>query len=677
MKRIAMISEHASPLETGGGIDTGGQNIYVRLLSTQLAAQGYAVDVFTRRDSEDQPEVVLWKDRIRVVNVPAGPPSYVRKEEMLPYMDEFAAYMRTFIRDQPEPYDVIHANFWMSGLVAAELKRTEDIPFVITFHALGLVRRMHLGSSDQFPVERLAAEDRIVREADAIVAECPQDRDDLVNLYRADCAKVTIVPCGIDPGLMWPAGKDAARIVLGLPKDERLVLYAGRMVPRKGADNVVRALARTVKTHGVPARLLVVGGDATDPDERVREEYERLMQVAGDEGVADRVTFVAHQAYENMKFYYSAADVFVTTPWYEPFGMTPLEAMACGTPVIGSDIGGVKFTVVDGETGYLVPPKDPDVLAQRLAHLLQHPDLLETFSRNAIERTARYFTWEKVACGILDVYQQAINHRNPAPESEPAELGMVDRAFGELVQTLQESNRALRREMMQAYAEINACLDRGGKLLIAGNGGSAAQAQHMACELVGKFRAPNRPGLPAIALSADTAVVTAWANDAGYDDVFARQVAALGQPRDLLIGLSTSGKSPNLIRAFQMAKQRGLRCIALLGRGGGDVAKLAHVALVVPSDDAPHTQEVHMLLIHTLCDMIEQRKPAMELPAIPALSSSAAAAAPAAATALKPVALVDAKSEAVKVPMEPFGHDGRRSVVATRRGRGLVPQKHG
>lgn len=612
MKRIAMISEHASPLETGGGIDAGGQNVYVRLLSTHLAALGYSVDVFTRRDQPDLPEVVSWLDGVRVVHVAAGPPAYVRKEDLLTHMEEFTASMRCFMRQQSQPYDILHANFWMSGLVAADLKRTEQVPFVVTFHALGLVRRLHLGESDQFPAERLAAEDRIVREADAIIAECPQDLDDLLQLYHADRGRVTVVPCGIDPGLVWPMGKEMARIVLGLPPDDRILLYAGRLVPRKGGDNVIRGLARLQRDHGIDATLVVVGGDGEDPDQRVRAEYERLREVAEAEGVADRVTFLGHQPYESMKFYYSAADVFVTTPWYEPFGMTPVEAMACGTPVVGSAIGGVKYTVRDGETGYLVPPKDPEALARRLAHLLQHPEVMEQFGRRGIERAAKHFTWSKVTERMVAVYEQAIDGYQQQREHQTPALTTFDAGFTTLVTTLQESQRALRKGLMAVFDEMCLCIERGGKLLVAGNGGSAAQAQHMVAELVGRYRLANRPGLPALALNADSVMLTAWANDVGYEDVFARQVAALGQRRDLLVGISTSGRSRNLVSAFHLARQRGLRCVALLGDGGGDLGKLADAAVVVPSSDVPRVQEVHMLLVHLLCDLIEQRRPQVE-----------------------------------------------------------------
>jgi hypothetical protein len=193
-KRVAIISEHASPLAAAGGVDSGGQNIYVAQVARQLARLGYSVDVFTRRDRESLPEVLDWRPGVRVVHVPAGPARYVRKEELLPLMGEFASYVREFAR-QHGSYSVAHANFFMSGLAAMELKSALGVPFAVTFHALGRVRRLHQGEADQFPAERLAIEDEIIARADAIIAECPQDKTDLTTLYRADPDHVSIVPC--------------------------------------------------------------------------------------------------------------------------------------------------------------------------------------------------------------------------------------------------------------------------------------------------------------------------------------------------------------------------------------------------------------------------------------------------------------------------------------------------
>jgi D-inositol-3-phosphate glycosyltransferase len=606
-RRIAIVSEHASPLAQPGGVDSGGQNVYVGQLARHLAAMGYGVDVFTRRDSEWVPEIVEWTNEVRVVHVPAGPPAALPKEALLPFMPAFTAFVQRFARRQRGGYDLVHANFWMSALVAAELKQALGAPFVVTFHALGRVRRLHQGAADGFPDERFAIEDRVVAEADHIIAECPQDEEDLIRLYNADPARISIVPCGFDPAELWPISKAFARVALGLPPDDRVLLQLGRLVPRKGVDTAIRGLARLGRDHGVAARLLIVGGDAEEPDPTLTPELARLQAVAREEGVTDRVTFVGRRGREVLKYYYSAADVFITTPWYEPFGITPVEAMACGTPVVGANVGGIKFTVRDGETGYLVPAGDPAALAERLAHLYTHPKLLAVFRRQAIRRSHDLFTWSRVATAVAALYEDVLAARRPAGAVHAAELAAVDRAFQGAQDGLRESHRLLRGVIAGAADVITACYARQGKVLIAGNGGSAAEAQHLAAELVGRFRHHDRGGLPALALTADSAILTAWSNDVGYEDVFARQVEAYGRPGDVLVGLSTSGRSRNLVRAFECARRLGLRTVALLGGGGGELRGLSDVPVIVPSADTQHVQETHLVLVHLLCGLVEER----------------------------------------------------------------------
>lgn len=409
MRDIALISEHASPLGIFGGVDSGGQNVYVGQIAKHLARMGHRVDVFTRRDSAELPPVMEWAPNVRIIHVPAGPPAYVRKEDLLWYMDEFTGYLQRFFRHHS--YDLVHANFWMSGLVAAELKQALGVPFVITFHALGRVRRAFQGTADEFPDQRFAIEDRLVAEADHIIAECPQDREDLICLYGVDPTRITIIPGGFDPAELYPVGKPLARTVLGYPPDTRLLLQLGRMVPRKGVDNVVRGFARLQLTTEQQPLLLIVGGETSYADALSTPELGRLQMVAQQEGVADRVAFVGRRDRDMLKYYYSAADVFITTPWYEPFGITAVEAMACGTPVVGSAVGGIKFTVRDAETGYLVPPNDPEALSQKLAHLYRYPKLLELLQQQAVLRANHHFTWAAVTNAIDALYERILAAR--------------------------------------------------------------------------------------------------------------------------------------------------------------------------------------------------------------------------------------------------------------------------
>jgi D-inositol-3-phosphate glycosyltransferase len=415
MKKIAFVSDHASPLAAAGGVDSGGQNIYVAQVATHLAQLGWEVDVFTRRDSEALPEIVDWRPGVRVIHVPAGPAGFLRKEELLPAMPDFAAWVGAFAR-RHGGYDLAHANFFLSGLVALELKRAFGTPYVVTFHALGRVRQRHQGDADQFPRERPALEDSVARAADAVIAECPQDFSDLTTLYRADPDRVAVIPCGFDKSEFWPITKPFARRALALPADERILLNVGRLVPRKGLDNAIRGVSLLARRHGIAAKLLIVGGNSDLPDAALTPEIGRLQALARDEGVGGQVVFTGRRSREFLKLYYSAADIFVTTPWYEPFGITPLEAMACGTPVIGADVGGIRYSVADGATGWLVPPEDPQALAARAAQMYADPAALKAMGRAGIRRVHAQFTWRKVTRSIASLYREVLAGRAPRPE---------------------------------------------------------------------------------------------------------------------------------------------------------------------------------------------------------------------------------------------------------------------
>jgi D-inositol-3-phosphate glycosyltransferase len=401
--RIAMVSEHASPLATLGSVDAGGQNIYVAQVARWLARLGHHVDVLTRRDSPLLAGTVDMAPGVRVIHIDAGPREFVPKERLLPYMGEFARAAQRLLRNS-RAYDVLHAHFFMSGRVAQRLAETLGLPFVMTFHALGLVRLQHQREADAFPPERLAIERELVRDATRLIAECPQDQSDLEQLYGADPKRVSMIPCGVDPAEFAPVDRAAARAALGLGEGEFVVLQLGRLVPRKGIDNVIRAVARLPRS--VPARLVIVGGESDAPDASRTPEIGRLQRLAAECGIADRVVFTGHKARAELRHCYAAADVFTTTPWYEPFGITPLEAMACGTPVVGSAVGGIQHSVADGVTGFLVPPHAPQALADRLAELHANPGLARAMGRAGIARTRSLFTWERVARELAAVYAE-------------------------------------------------------------------------------------------------------------------------------------------------------------------------------------------------------------------------------------------------------------------------------
>lgn len=395
--KIAMISEHASPLATLGGVDAGGQNVHVAALAQHLAARGHDVSVYTRRDRplDDLPERVDLAG-VTVVHVPVGPARYLPKDDLLPLMPAFADWMQRDWSRHGRP-DIMHAHFWMSGIAAMRAADASGIPMAQTFHALGTVKRRHQGADDTSPPSRIGDETRIGQRADAIIATCS---DEVRELERAgvDTARTSVVPCGVDTDLFRPGEHQERTADLG-----PLLLSVARLVPRKGVETVIRALA-----HLPTARLLVIGGPPAaqlEDDPEVR----RLVRIAGSLGVLGRVRFAGSVPHEQMPAAYHAADVVVASPWYEPFGITPLEAAACGRPVVGTAVGGLLDSVVDGSTGLLVPPQDPVALAGAVARITSSPRLLRLCGVRAAERAHDRYAWSRVAEQTETVFRETLS----------------------------------------------------------------------------------------------------------------------------------------------------------------------------------------------------------------------------------------------------------------------------
>ncbi len=416
-RRVAFLSEHASPLARLGGVDSGGQNVYVDEVSRNLGTLGCAVDVFTRRDRPDLPEVVDLATNVRVIHLDAGPRKHLLKDDLWPLMPEFRDNLLDFMRRSDSRYDLIHGNFWMSGWVAVEAGERLDIPVVQIFHAMGLTKRRHQGSADTSPDGRIDVERDILRRADCFIAQCPSERSELVDDYGVDASKLVIIPSAVNTRVFHPIDQTEARERIGVTSHDPLIVYVGRMVPRKGIRNLIRAASLLVHRHNVPARVLIVGGESRDPDPEETPEIGVLQRLANELGIADRVTFTGKRQPEDLHLYYGAGDVAVTIPWYEPFGLTPLEAMACGQPVIGSAVGGLTFTIEDGVTGYLVPPKDPPALANRLRDVLTDEPLRLAMGRRARQRVVERFTWPVVAKRTLKLYEHVLSPANNAPEA--------------------------------------------------------------------------------------------------------------------------------------------------------------------------------------------------------------------------------------------------------------------
>ncbi|MER8002323.1 glycosyltransferase [Streptomyces sp. NPDC095613] len=404
--RVAMVSEHAGPLAALGGPDAGGQNVYVAQLARQLARRGHEVTVYTRRDSPDPPDLVTTPDGVRVVHVPAGPPGFVPKDRLLCHMPEFGAFLARAWRAAP-PH-VVHAHFWMSGLAALDGVRGLGVPVVQTYHALGTVKRRHQGADDTSPPERVGIEARIGRECARVLATCADEAAELAAM-GVGRDRVSIVPCGVDPAHFAPV-PGAARSP-GRPGAPRRLLAVGRLVPRKGFDRAIRALAE------VPdAELLIAGGPAPGDPLLADPEAERLRKTAAEYGVADRVRLLGGVPHADMPRLMSGADLVLSLPRYEPFGIVPIEAMACRTPVVATAVGGHLDTVVDGVTGALVDPDDGGSgLGAVVRALLDDPDRLERYGAAGRRRALALYTWDRVADGVERVYRELAPVFSPLP----------------------------------------------------------------------------------------------------------------------------------------------------------------------------------------------------------------------------------------------------------------------
>jgi D-inositol-3-phosphate glycosyltransferase len=390
--RVAMVSEHASPLATLGEVDAGGQNVHVAALANGLAALGADVVVHTRRESPDVADRVSVGPRLVVDHVRAGPVRPIGKDQLFGFMDDFAACLhQQWSIERP---DVVHAHFWMSGYAAIVAARSLDIPVVQTFHALGVVKRRHQGDKDTSPPERVDVESTIACAADHIIATCSDEVFELVRI-GAHTNNISVVPCGVDLSLFHPGGETEARN----PELKRLVVVS-RLVERKGIGNVMAALPHLPGTE-----LVVAGGPAAD---RLGADSEarRLLELARRLGVGDRLTLRGRIGRDRLPALLRSADAVVCAPWYEPFGIVPLEAMACGVPVIASAVGGLVDTVVDGITGLHVPPRDPASVARATLRLLADPAYARALGAAGAKRAARRYSWERVAAATLDVYRR-------------------------------------------------------------------------------------------------------------------------------------------------------------------------------------------------------------------------------------------------------------------------------
>jgi D-inositol-3-phosphate glycosyltransferase len=404
-----MLSYHTCPLATLGGKDTGGMNVYVREITRQLGRIGIHVDVFTRSQNEHVPHVLhdLGYGN-RVVHVPAGPEIPIAKPALAEHIPEFVDGVLAFAEEKNMQYDLIHSHYWMSGVAAEPLSdRWSNVPIVHMFHTLGEMKNRVARSKDEREGDyRLNGERQVLKRADMIIAATLAEQIQLQFLYKANRRKITIIPPGVDTGHFYPIPKDEAREFIDAPPRKKIILYVGRIEPLKGIDTLIKAVA-SLRIDIKQVTLAIIGGDPNVSSERMSEEMARLQKMCEDLGLGEMVVFLGKRAQNTLPYYYSAADVLVMPSHYESFGMVALEAMACGTPVIASQVGGLAFLVQDGETGYHVPDQEPSQLSDKLTLLIDNPVQHEAMGLRAAEY-AKNYAWANIASQVVTVYSDLI-----------------------------------------------------------------------------------------------------------------------------------------------------------------------------------------------------------------------------------------------------------------------------
>jgi D-inositol-3-phosphate glycosyltransferase len=408
LANLAMLSVHTSPLARLGGEKTGGMNVYIKELAQEIGSRGIQVDIFTRRSSPELPDIDRsLGSNVNVIHVPAGPQRVIGPDAVYPHLNEFTAGVKAM---SPRRYNLIYSHYWLSGLVAEELRDVWHIPYIQMFHTLGHMKNRIIPdyAPTSEPDLRIMSESQVIKSSDRIIAATPAEHSQLLWLYRADRRKITIIPPGVNAARFYPIPMDVAKESLGMPLNMNLLLFVGRIEPLKAVDSILHALKLVQQTtpHLLEQTVFtIIGGD---PANSADTELQRLRALTDQLGLTNVVHFIGAKDQEHLHLYYAAALAVIMPSDYESFGMVALEAMASGAPVIASQVGGLAFLVKDGESGFLIPVREPELLAQRLCHLLSAPAAFTHMRLAAVER-AKQYTWSAIADRLISVFDGMIS----------------------------------------------------------------------------------------------------------------------------------------------------------------------------------------------------------------------------------------------------------------------------
>lgn len=409
--KVTFLSLHGDPLAPLGGSHHGGQNVYVKELSSHLADLGFEVDVYSRWESPDQPLTAPITEGARVIRIKVGPPKPVQKEETLSLLPNVARWLSGFWKENQFKYDLIHSHYYFSGAVAIYLKDTWGIPSCQTFHSLGAVKQKALGSKDPSPKQRLKIERRICHSMDRIIATTPQEKSDLRNLYETSPEKVEVIPAGVNLDLFRPLPQDESKLEIGFSPRDFLITFVGRLEERKGIDTLLEAI-HIVNNDKI--QVVIVGGPPTKKDflswselgEKPYRKYQRLLEKYD---LVGQVTFTGGKPQQMLSRYYSAANVTIIPSYYEPFGLTAVEALACGSSLIASSVGGLQTIVKQDHVGLQFEPRNPDDLADQIQRLMSYPPLNEKFRKNARPYVEEKYSWGAVTEQVAEVYRKVLS----------------------------------------------------------------------------------------------------------------------------------------------------------------------------------------------------------------------------------------------------------------------------
>lgn len=416
-QHIALISVHGDPAIEIGKEEAGGQNVYVRQVGEALAQQGWQVDMFTRKVSRDQPTIVQHSSNCRTIRLTAGPEEFVPRDHLFEYLPVFVEQLLKFQQQEGIEYSVVHTNYWLSSWVGMELKKVQPIKQIHTYHSLGAVKYKSVSTIPLIATTRLEIERKVLETAERIVATSPQEKEHMRSLVSAK-GSIDIIPCGTDIHKFGSVTREAARQQLGIDSDTQVVFYVGRFDQRKGIETLVRAVGKSQMRQQGNLKLFIGGGSR--PGQSDGKERDRIEKIVGELGLQDITTFPGRLGDETLPVYYAAADVCVVPSHYEPFGLVAIEAMASGTPVVASDVGGLQFTVVPEETGLLAPPKDDAAFAAAIDRILANPEWRNQLGKKARVRVEKMFSWDGVASQLSDLYTHLI-----VKEAAPELVGQV------------------------------------------------------------------------------------------------------------------------------------------------------------------------------------------------------------------------------------------------------------